>query len=162
MKYPDGVESDTKRLSVGIDPGRDGALGWISQDRTDIGLLKFTPDNLSAIVDTLTRLSIFYDSVDVYLERVHAMPGQGVTSMFSFGKYYGRVQGILAALDMGYIDVDPQAWQRMMSLGGHQQNRKEAHANKARKLFPDLRKQITQKTGDALLIAEYAWRRTFL
>ena len=44
----------------------------------------------------------------VWIEQVSARPGQGVTSMFNFGKSYGMVLGVAAGL--GYVTnyVTPQ------------------------------------------------------
>ena len=59
----------------------------------------------------------------VALEKVSAMPGQGVTSMFTFGEGYGRIQGYLEALRVGYNLVRPQAWQKILPPGGNPKDR---------------------------------------
>jgi len=50
------------------------------------------------------------------LERVGAMPGQGVSSMFKFGQAFGTVQGILAALKVPTHLVAPVTWKRHFRL----------------------------------------------
>jgi len=52
------------------------------------------------------------------LERVSAMPGQGVSSMFRFGEGYGVVQGVLAALGIPVIAGSPAVWKRASGLIG--------------------------------------------
>ena len=48
--------------------------------------------------------------VDIaFMEQVGAMPGQGVTSMFSFGHSVGVVRGVLGALEIPTRLVTPQA-----------------------------------------------------
>jgi crossover junction endodeoxyribonuclease RuvC len=44
------------------------------------------------------------------LEEVHAMPGQGVTSMFRFGEGFGLWRGLIAAYEYSPILITPQAW----------------------------------------------------
>lgn len=45
------------------------------------------------------------------MEFVAARPGQGVCSMFSFGRSTGVVIGALEASGLPYCDVTPQKWQ---------------------------------------------------
>ena len=45
------------------------------------------------------------------MEFVSARPGQGVCSMFSFGRSTGVAIGALEALGLPYCDVTPQKWQ---------------------------------------------------
>lgn len=42
------------------------------------------------------------------------MPGQGVSSTFTFGENIGIWKGILAAMDIPYIETTPQKWQRQV------------------------------------------------
>jgi len=59
-----------------------------------------------------------------WIERVGAMPSQGVTSMFSFGRSVGQVEGLLPApfnskpviLDIGYSDQVPGSIRRAVAL----------------------------------------------
>lgn len=89
------------------------------------------------------------------LEKVHAMPGQGVTSMFTFGKGYGFLRGCLSSGGIPFDDVTPQAWQK--ALGCLTKGDKNVSKAKAQQLFPHLK--ITHATADALLIGEYLRRR---
>lgn len=52
-----------------------------------------------------------------WIERVHALPKQGVTSSFSFGMAYGMVRGVLAAFGIPISLVTPQEWKRSFRLG---------------------------------------------
>jgi crossover junction endodeoxyribonuclease RuvC len=55
--------------------------------------------------------SLTYDHV--FIERVAARPGQGVTSMFRFGLTAGQIIGLVAGLRVPYSLVLPQRWQRL-------------------------------------------------
>src|SRR5512135_425676 len=50
------------------------------------------------------------------IEAVSARPGQGVTSMFSFGRSAGLVEGVVATLGISAIWVLPQQWKRAHGL----------------------------------------------
>ena len=91
---------------IGIDPGLSGALVCI-REGTVLACLD-TPvehstgnrNRLSAPVLAfhVQNLIKLYQPNMAALESVSAMPGQGVSSMFSFGRSLGAVEGILAAL----------------------------------------------------------------
>jgi crossover junction endodeoxyribonuclease RuvC len=96
------------------------------------------------------------------IEAQQAMPGQGVTSMFSVGQRYGLLTGLLIGLQIPFEAVRPQAWMR--ALGIPPKADKRAHVERALSLFPTA--EVTGPRGgmkdgraDALLIAEYG-RRT--
>jgi crossover junction endodeoxyribonuclease RuvC len=95
------------------------------------------------------------------LESAQAMPGQGVTSMFSIGYGYGIFQGVLSTLQIPFATVRPQAWKKMFGLLNKE---KDDSVIIAERLFPGVsfrgpRGGILNGRSDALLIAEYA-RRT--
>lgn len=72
----------------------------------------------------------------VYVEKVHAMPGQGVTSTFTFGKNFGGLLGAIAALSFPYRLVTPQAWKKVI-LAGTGKTKDDAIAY-ARRTYPDV------------------------
>ena len=48
------------------------------------------------------------------MEKVHAMPGQGVTSMFNFGKNYGELLGTIKCSGFEYYLADPREWKKVI------------------------------------------------
>lgn len=48
------------------------------------------------------------------VEGVHAFPGQGVTSMFTFGTEYGKILGCLETISADYVLIAPQTWQKVV------------------------------------------------
>lgn len=96
-----------------------------------------------------------------YLEKVHSMPKQGVSSVFTFGQNYGMLRGILAALGIKREFVTPQKWQKAMGCitpkDWTKTRKKNFHKSKAQELFPGMK--ITHAIADALLIAEYGRRQ---
>jgi crossover junction endodeoxyribonuclease RuvC len=100
----------------------------------------------------------------VVIEQVHAMPGQGVTSMFSMGEGYGLWKGIVSACGLAWGTVTPQAWKKVV-LAGYGNKDKGAAVQVASRLFPSVASQLKTERGrildgraDALCIAEYLRR----
>ena len=50
------------------------------------------------------------------IENVGAMPGQGVSSVFAFGKGYGVIIGVLCALQIPVTFVSPQRWKKALAV----------------------------------------------
>ena len=85
------------------------------------------------------------------LERVSAMPGQGVSSMFKFGTSYGFCRALLVCHQLRFETVTPATWQRALKcLSKGDKNVTKAAAQR---LFPT--QKVVHATADAMLIAEY-------
>lgn len=151
---------------VGIDPGQTGAVAFIIGQGVELfdtpvemvkkGKTNKTEYMPSAMADILRDKKIDH----VFIEKVGAMPGQGVTSMFGFGKGFGLWIGILAALQIPYTLVTPQAWKKVLMQGVSD---KDAARGRSQQLFPAVANQLSRKKdigrADALLIAEYGRRQ---
>lgn len=91
-----------------------------------------------------------------YLEQVGAMPGQGTSSMFTFGHAAGLVEGVVTGMGIPLTLVTPQAWKKGAGLIGQD---KDAARSRAIQLYPMLRaldaKGKGQAIADALLIARF-------
>jgi len=108
----------TDQVFIGIDPGKKGAAVFLCDDiamEYVVPMIKGKAYDIPAMVKLLKAVGAARQYVA--LEKVHAMPGQGVTSMFSFGTGWGIWQGILAALEIPYILVTPQQWQKTICAG---------------------------------------------
>jgi len=144
---------------IGIDPGATGAM--VVLDEYNIRIFNFKHTN------SLTkRVSQITDQLDgtspVYLEKVHAFPGQGVSATFTFGVNVGRIQGLLMSHHMAWKDVTPMMWQKELGLTGPYPTkalRKQAHLKKALELYPSQKGLIDIHNADAVLIAEYGYRK---
>lgn len=143
-------------IYIGIDPGKNGCIALIDSKRVDTISLK---DPISDdVIDYLLGIG---NSYKVLLEKVHSMPRQGVTSMFSFGMNYGMIQGVLAGLGIEYDLVTPQTWQSRLGLSrkGVKESttqKKNRHKDLAKSLYPWY--NITHGNADGILIAEYCRR----
>lgn len=124
----------------GIDPGLDGAIALIDTDLMKLHVDDMPTNELKIGRSTKRRISALGLATDivnlrpdhVFVEKVGAMPGQGVTSMFSFGYSAGMVEGVLAALRVPYSYLTPQQWQQIARVSGG----KDGSREKASRLFP--------------------------
>lgn len=148
-------------IYVGVDPGKHGAVGVIFDSK---GLTYYAAPLSASPQEIYFALRTLLGNYEgrALIEEVHAMPKQGVTSMFTFGKYFGYVIMALTALEFPYDFVSPQKWQKEMGVLTRGQKlttteKKKLHRDKAWRLFP--KSKPTLVTSDALLISEYLRRQ---
>lgn len=152
---------------VGIDPGLTGAIAMINTDSIvnagtyqvhDMPVLALETGKNKKQVNSVVLFDLLkHLSPDViYLEHVHAMSGQGVTSMFSFGCGFGIVQGVIGSLKIPMYFVSPAKWKKQMGLTGKD---KDLARTKAQQFYPEAELSRKKDIGraDALLIAKYGW-----
>lgn len=139
------------KLSIGIDPGMSGGVGFVPEHGE--AWAEKMPETLRDLWDLLSPFGSIdsdYQAVAT-LEKVHSMPGQGVSSSFKFGQGFGQLEMALTAAKIPFHYARPQAWQKhMQCLTGGDKN---VSKQRAQQLFPHLK--IIHATADALLIAEY-------
>jgi len=143
---------------LGIDPGVSGAFALL--ENTEVQLV--SPFDESVFLDTIAFLSKEQQATKCCIEKVGAMHGQGVTSMFTFGMNYGWLKGVLDLGEIAYQEIPPKTWKKEFSLNSDKANSIEV----CRRLFPGtslLRTPKCKKPHDgiaeALLMAEYARRK---
>lgn len=140
---------------IGIDPGAKGALALLRDGETEV--VSYDPERYIAALGRLKSA----ESV-ACVEKVGAMPGQGVTSMFSFGKNAGFIEGILQTYGIPYQLVPPQTWKKEFQL----HKSKQDSVSVCKRLFPNANLFPTEKCrkendgmAEALLLALYARRK---
>jgi crossover junction endodeoxyribonuclease RuvC len=150
---------------MGVDPGVSGAVaifdGTDLLDAFDMPVVetqsgkrkrrRISPEMLVAEIE---------DHIDclarVYIEDVHAMPGQGVTSMFAFGEAAGLIRGVMAGLKVPVYLISPVTWKRAMKLQGAG---KDASRAMAARMWPQraglFKRQRDDGRAEAALLAHY-------
>jgi crossover junction endodeoxyribonuclease RuvC len=112
-------------MIIGIDPGLAGTLAFLEAesgrllDVVDMPILMLTRGGKrkkDLDVHAFARLIGDRRPDHAYVEQVGAMPGQGVSSVFAFGKSFGAVIGILATLDVPMSFVPPAVWKRTLAV----------------------------------------------
>lgn len=144
---------------IGIDPGASGGLVAICGSQVEAVKMPPTENDVWAWINL--RSQPFGDRSFAVIEKVHAMPGNGVSGMFKFGGSYYSLKMALTAARIPYDEATPQAWQKAMGAGckkkGESQSQwKNRLRARAQQLFPRL--AISLDVADAVLIAEYCRR----
>jgi crossover junction endodeoxyribonuclease RuvC len=121
--------------TLGIDPGARGGLALISDGKV-VAIADMPAIEIKgrARVDAarLALLITEWKPDAAVIEAANAMPGQGVVSMFQFGKAAGVALGVLAALQIPTTEVSPVRWKRALSVPAE----KGAARARASQLFP--------------------------
>lgn len=155
----------TPYVAVGIDPGLDGAIAIMACGSCiNVHTMPTIsgPKGGREVDGHKLWLILRGWPIDLCaIERVHAMPKQGVTSTFTFGVGYGKVLAVLEILGVPRVRVLPQIWQKRV-LHGHGDT-KNAAISYCLGRFPSVSLLKTSKCtkphdgiADALCLAEYA------
>lgn len=141
---------------VGFDTGLSGALAFSSVSAPDRISVEDMPVAAGAVDAANLAARIRQMAPDLaVVERVNAMPGQGVGSTFKFGASYGAVLGVLAACGVPTQLVTPSVWKRHFKLSAD----KEQSRALALRLFPACAQHFSRKCdhnrAEAALIARF-------
>lgn len=106
---------------AGVDPGLRGGIAIVDEAGKILALKPMPTSkqgdkkviNFAAVAGFLKE----WEPDLVVIEKVSAMPGQGVVSMFSFGYGYGGLVGVVETMGMPYELVRPQVWQKTTIAG---------------------------------------------
>ena len=124
---------------IGIDPGASGAIALlvsgvlvsvhdmptVTVERNKSQKRQVCPAGLSLLMQQLSPHKAI-------CEKVGARPGQGVSSMFSFGRSVGIIEGVLAAKQIPVTFTTPQAWQKQSGAA----KGKDGSRQRVMELFP--------------------------
>ena len=140
---------------IGIDPGKSGGIAWIANGKPCVEKIPETVKDLWDLLDSIRWSTISNgkngEPCVAYIEAVHSSPQMGVTSAFTFGQGFGRLEMAIQGIGFRMERVSPQKWQKAM--GCLTKGDKNVSKRRAQELFPSMK--VTHATADALLIAEY-------
>lgn len=147
---------------LGVDPGINGAIAMIESDSMRLLELHDMPTMELQVgrshrkkvhAQVLAQIIKMWEPDKVLIEQVNAMPGQGVASMFSFGRAAGIVEGVCAGMELPVTFITPQEWKRRMRVTGG----KDGSRQRAAELYPQHSIQFARIKDDgraeAVLIA---------
>lgn len=164
-------------MIIGIDPGLKGGIAYLNNKGSlysvgDIPLIKNKFKEKTYIIDikkVFNSLNGCHTQKGIHaiiIEDVHAMPKQGVSSMFTFGFGYGMINAAISCSDCGdsnLFRVTPQAWKKHFGLIGKDKN---AGLDVIRSIwrmdmstFITPRGRIIDGRVDATLIAKYYYEK---
>lgn len=148
---------------IGIDPGCSGAIvvlqsracpepiEWMRMPTLKVG--KSSRVDCAAVARFLWDFNV---ADMAYIEQVHAMPGQGVSSSFTFGHAAGAVEGVASALMIPVTLVTPQRWKKRAGLIGTDKDSSRSQAIRRWPRWVALAKKGEgQALADAAFIALY-------
>jgi crossover junction endodeoxyribonuclease RuvC len=154
-------------ILAGIDPGLSGAVALIDAATGAVVNIFDTPV-LELKRDGKTKRELSPHSLagalgrdrigHAFVENVSSRPGQGVSSVFSFGKSFGITIGVLATLGIPMTFVAPQVWKKALGVPAA----KDGARARASQLLPAAAHHWTRVRDDgraeAALIAHYGLR----
>ena len=117
-------------LVLGVDPGSSGGLALIRNSNNILPqiILALRMPTVTIygkkIIDTkkiATELESHPIDVSI-IEKVHAMPRQGVTSSFQFGRSFGALEALAYLLSKRVDYVAPAVWKKYLGIGPAKQD----------------------------------------
>jgi crossover junction endodeoxyribonuclease RuvC len=157
------------RRVLGVDPGASGALALLDEDTDTLVVCDMPTITVQrtgassrkhhAISEAHLAQLVRELRPDVaWVERVHAMPRQGVSSSFAFGLAYGLIRGVLATLPVPVFLVTPTEWKKEFRIGADKQQARVL----ATQMFPLNAKEFSRIRDDgraeAALLAVFGMR----
>jgi hypothetical protein len=151
---------------VGIDPGVSGAACLLCLNEK-IHFHDF--ESIDRARETLQKWSEVYE-LKIIMEKVKSFAGEGHKGVFTFGRNYGRWEGLLHGLYLDFETVDPRTWQNCIFDGKNRKvqlpdksykkfDTKDLSIMTAQTYFPEIKKVCYLKKhnhrADALLLAYY-------
>jgi crossover junction endodeoxyribonuclease RuvC len=126
---------------LGVDPGTRGGLAIITVDDgaaprlIDAIDIPVTGTGAKERVDAIALRAwiVTHKPQHAYIERAQAMPKQGASSGFKYGRAVGAIEAMLAGCAVPMTVVEPSAWKKFHRLRGAD---KEGGRQRALQLFP--------------------------
>jgi len=147
---------------LGVDPGIRGGLAIVSVDADTIPHLIDAIDIPVTGVGAKERVDVLairnwiaqHAPQHALIERAQAMPKQGASSGFKYGRAVGAIEAVIACCAIPLRIVEPSMWKKFHALRGGD---KEAGRQRALQLFPTAHELLARKKdhgrAEAALIA---------
>lgn len=141
----------------GIDPGKKGAIAWLSQDGHLTAVeMPSTTKNVLDVIESMAQ----HDVTMLALEKPIAMPGQGTKTTSTVFQAYGVLVAGLTVFNVPFIEVAPARWKRNLDLTAS----KDLSRERATQMFPEYAHLWKLKRQDgvaeAALLAYWAKTQT--
>jgi crossover junction endodeoxyribonuclease RuvC len=149
---------------LGIDPGVHGGLAIVMISDGAAPQLLDAIDIPVAGVGAKERVDVLairtwvmvHQPQHAFIERAQAMPKQGASSGFNYGRATGAIEAVIACCEIPTTVVEPSVWKKAHHLRGGD---KEGARQRALQLFPSAHAQLARKRdhgrAEAALVALY-------
>jgi crossover junction endodeoxyribonuclease RuvC len=150
------------RLLLGVDCGIHGGLAIVAVDDGAAPRLVDAIDIPVAGVGAKERVDVLalrawiatHQPQHAYVERAQAMPKQGASSGFKYGRAVGAIESVIACCEIPLTIIEPSMWKKFHQLRGGD---KESGRQRALQLFPSAHALLARKRdhgrAEAALIA---------
>lgn len=151
-------------IIMGVDPGIRGGLAVVAVEDGVAPRLVEAVDvpvigtNAKERVDAIAIRAWIskHDIQHAFIERAQAMPKQGSSSGFKYGRAVGAIEAAIALSGIPVTIVEPSVWKRFHKLPGKE---KEASRQRALEIFPAsyalLARKLDHGRAEAALVALY-------
>lgn len=148
---------------LGVDPGMSGGLALIDTELLTIAVTDMPVEAATKsrkLASPVGLAGLFHAAAPdyVFLEEVGVRPGEGAVGAFSFGRGFGRIEGVAAGALVSVWHVRPQAWKSALLVPAE----KDRAVTRAKQLIPCAAKAFEGPRGglkdgraEACLIAFY-------
>jgi Holliday junction resolvasome RuvABC endonuclease subunit len=134
---------------LGVDPGVHGGLAIVRLfesgprlvDAIDVPVIG-TGAKERVDVIALQQWLLEYGPYRTFIEQAQAMPKQGASSGFKFGRATGAIEAIIAANNIPFEIIEPSMWKRALRLRGRD---KEGARQHALQMFPHAHHLLARK-----------------
>ena len=153
-------------IHIGIDPGAAGAIAVLDSKGALHAVFDMPADAVKVGKTSRNRVSAAgvaailgqFIGASAIIEAVNAMPGQGVSSSFAFGRALGIVEAACAAQEISVTLATPQQWKKATGCP----TGKDGARARACQVFPAdaerFRRVKDDGRAEAALIAWHGWK----
>ena len=135
---------------LGVDPGVHGGLALVEINDGATPALLEAVDLPTVGVKAKERIDVLALRIWVmarqpqhaFIERAQAMPRQGSSSGFKYGRATGAIEAVIACCEIAITIVEPAVWKKAYHLRGGD---KEGARQRALELFPSAHALLARK-----------------
>jgi crossover junction endodeoxyribonuclease RuvC len=152
---------------LGVDPGIHGGLALVEINDGTAPTLLEAIDLPTVGVKAKERVDVLAlrtwimtrQPQHAFIERAQAMPRQGSSSGFKYGRATGAIEAVIACCEVAITIIEPASWKKAHHLRGGD---KEGARQRALQLFPSAHALLSRKMdhgrAEAALIALHGVR----
>jgi hypothetical protein len=109
-------------MLIAVDPGQENGVAILDRHANLIFATEIEPIGEGARkrlpLAGLVLLVRQYNVTHAVVEDISAMPKQGISSAFRFGRATGSFEGVLSALEIPTVFIRPATWKKPLGVAG--------------------------------------------
>lgn len=147
-------------IRMAIDPGKSGAICWEVDGETTSHKCPETFFEMVHLLRDLKRLARKHNmKIRAITEKVHSMPKQGVSSVWSFSGNHHIWMGGMLALKIPFKEIAPKKWQKSVgNMPADKKKRKNMIKEYSARCYPDIKVILANADALAMLsVIDKVW-----